>query len=169
VDELRHEPGKPLPRADLFQQVGDLAEHFNVPPRRVGILISQARRELFGNLSDTGIDKALKRDEEIALRKDRPKKCKAPDCSNVIPADVRSSREFCIEREPACRVRWSRHPEWQEQMDQQNQKKDVEREERDAWILEQVEFRRHSGLTIPEIAKGLGISTRELERVGLKT
>ena len=132
-------------------------------------MISQARRELFGNLSDTGIDKALKRDDEIARREREPKKCKAIDCSNLIPAAAWSSREFCIEREPACRVRWSRHPEWQEQVDQQKQKTDAEQEERDAWILEQVEFRRHSGLTVPEIAKSLGISTRELERVGLTT
>jgi len=87
----------------------DIAIEEDVSETTVRRRIAQARFELWGTLSDSGIyyrrAQATKR-EECQEREERP--CKAPDCTNELPRRATARREYCHAR---CRRRhhYQRH------------------------------------------------------------
>jgi hypothetical protein len=89
----------------------DVAESFGVSAATVRRRIAIARKQLFGNLSDSGIYYRLQRQRQLKARIPRP--CKENQCPNTIPADASAGRKYCHEhRTPAARIRRHRrnHP-----------------------------------------------------------
>lgn len=138
----------------------------SVSAKTVEILITIARKQLFGKVSDAAIFAALKRDEELAARPQE--KCHLRDCDELLPYDRRSSREFCT---PAHRVHAHRHPELVEDrftrrpegIPAARAEKPRALTDRQRWILEVIDFRTQSGLKPEEVAPEFAIPLPELQ------
>jgi hypothetical protein len=76
------------------------------PRSTISARIARARISLFGDVSDSSVYRQLKRRDEVALRPRRV--CLAPDCSELLPTNARSSRKF---HHPRCRVRFHQQRE----------------------------------------------------------
>jgi hypothetical protein len=95
---LRHYTPDPPPLT-----IHGIAEAENVPAATIGRRIAQARRELFGRISDNAIHKRQQR-----ARTPRPsaRVCAEPDCRDPLPADAHGNRRYCDHhRTPAARTR----------------------------------------------------------------
>jgi hypothetical protein len=77
-----------------------LAKRERISVQAVSACISQARRQLFGGLSDSGIYYRAARQSELSSRPAR--KCAAPGCERLLPRAASSARSYC---DGACRVR----------------------------------------------------------------
>jgi hypothetical protein len=97
---LRGEVLAPLSPAELGERDGLSAQ-------AVAARISQARRQLFGGLSDSGIYYRLARRSELAGRP--PKRCEGPGCERLLPRAASRARRYC---DGTCRVRAYRARGW---------------------------------------------------------
>ena len=66
--------------------------------------ITAARRQLFGDLSDSAIYKRLSRERQRRTRRRRP--CDHPNCDQLLAGNVHANRRYCSKHSaPAERVR----------------------------------------------------------------
>lgn len=84
----------------------DIAVDEDVSETTVRRWIAQARLELYGTLSDSGI--YYRRKQTEARREREQRACAAPDCTNDLPQRATARREYC---HPRCRRRhhYQRH------------------------------------------------------------
>jgi hypothetical protein len=80
--------------------LSELAKREQISVQAVSACISQARRQLFGGLSDSGIYYRAARQSELSSRHRR--KCAAPGCERLLPRAASGARSYC---DGACRVR----------------------------------------------------------------
>ena len=84
--------------------IQEVAEISGVSPVTVRRRIALARKELFGDLTDSGIYYRLRRKQQLQQRK--PRTCQQQSCDNPIPQDASAARRYCDEhRTPAARVK----------------------------------------------------------------
>jgi hypothetical protein len=92
--------GKPLRRP----LIDEIVEEEYVSITTVRRRIRQARLELFGTLTDSGIYKRLQRRREREQRRQRW--CEQSGCREPLPRQARPNRRYCVRhRAPAARVR----------------------------------------------------------------
>lgn len=89
--------GRPMP---VFT-AEELSLSEDASPSTIRRRIGQARRELFGLLSDAGIYYRLRRARELEARSRRY--CEAPGCGEQLPAGATARRRFCAGS--TCRTR----------------------------------------------------------------
>lgn len=77
-----------------------LAEQEGISVQAVSACIRQARRQLFGGLSGSGIYYRAARQSELSSRPART--CAAPGCEQLLPPLASRARTYC---DGACRVR----------------------------------------------------------------
>jgi hypothetical protein len=80
--------------------LAELGERQRLSAQAVAARISQARRQLFGSLSDSGIYYRLARQSELGARPWR--RCEAPGCERLLPRAASRARRYC---DGTCRVR----------------------------------------------------------------
>jgi predicted DNA-binding protein YlxM (UPF0122 family) len=80
--------------------LNELAEQEGISVQAVSACIRQARRQLFGGLSDSGIYYRAARQSELSSRPAR--QCAAPHCERLLPRLASRARTYC---DGACRVR----------------------------------------------------------------
>ena len=93
---LREDPFPPLTIADLAQGRG-------VSAAEARQQIRQARRELFGTISNSAV---YKRRARARQQPRQPRRCAQPGCENELSAPTHASRRYCDEhRTAAARIR----------------------------------------------------------------
>ena len=93
--------GDVLPERLTVREIAAEGHEF---PGSVHARIRQARAELFGTLSDTGIYYRLRHREQLEERKHRL--CAEPGCTNPLPANATRRRRYCDEHAaPVARTR----------------------------------------------------------------
>jgi hypothetical protein len=73
--------------------IADLSKRDGISEATIRARIRLARRQLFGELSDSGIRKRLQRQRIAAARAPRP--CQQHDCRQPLPQNARSNRRNC--------------------------------------------------------------------------
>ncbi len=84
--------------------IAELAAEDDLTAATVRRRITAARRQLFGDLSDSAIYKRLTRQNQRRKRRRRP--CDHPDCDQLLAGSVHANRRYCSKHSaPAERVR----------------------------------------------------------------
>jgi hypothetical protein len=91
-----------VPQGDALT-IADIADREGVSRMLVGRAIAQARRQLFGELSDRGIRARTLVNESRGGRTAEARFCAG--CGEALPADSRPNRDCC---DPTCRKRRQR-------------------------------------------------------------
>jgi hypothetical protein len=99
---LRNQPPPELEPLSIEQ----LAAETGLPAAVIRARVRRARRELFGQLTDSGIYKRLRRQRQLRDRRRKPRSCQQTGCASTLPVAARSNRRYCDEHaSPRGRVR----------------------------------------------------------------
>lgn len=98
--------GDPLPPATL----ADFALNEAESPSTIRRRIQQARKELWGDLSDAGVYYRLRQARRRQESPVVPRRCEAPGCGKDLPATATPRRRFCPGSRCRTRAHRARHP-----------------------------------------------------------
>jgi hypothetical protein len=93
--------GQPYPPLTI----AEVADREQLSPSTISARMRRARRELFGNLTDSAIYKRRQRARQRPLN---PRTCQEPDCTRELPRHAARQRRYCDEHRTA-RARVQRH------------------------------------------------------------
>jgi hypothetical protein len=149
---------KPL---SLRERKRVVASEFRISEKRLGFAIARTRKQLFGNVSDQAIGKALRRDEWLAAH--AGELCRMLDCDNPLALERTRAKMFCSD---PCKFRSRRYPQLVADKRRFPAGKqpvaesadDAELTDRERRALELVDFRTQTGLKAEDVAKALGVS-----------